>query len=114
MFYSPDGTRAVWIQGAERDAYLYDRTSSGRESRWLDWDVVDVQFIMEGGWLSRIETERENGSWSAFDADGFPLPSEGSSISGSQTFPQRPPQDAKKTLEASPAYQTLKQLLHWD
>jgi hypothetical protein len=115
VFYSPDGTRAVWIQGIERDAYLYDRTSSSRESRWLDWDVVDVQFIMDGGWLARIETEREDGSWSAFDADGNALPFAGPSLSAAEAFSRRTPQDAKKPLEASPAYQTLMQpLLPWD
>ncbi|MBI3505079.1 MAG: hypothetical protein HY059_09575 [Proteobacteria bacterium] len=73
VFYSPDGTRAVWVRGDARDAFLYDLLDPPSfDPRWLDWNVDDVQFHMDGDWLSEIELIRFDGESVWFDPDGNP------------------------------------------
>jgi hypothetical protein len=73
-FISPDGTRAIWIQGAADDAYLYDRTIGGFPPRWLEWEVRWVYWYMDGARLGSFGLERWNGLVDYFDRDGNRIP----------------------------------------
>ena len=106
VFTSPDGTRAVWIQGEARDAYLYDRTPGGFAPRLLDWEVFSVDFLMNGGSLSGIELTLEDGRRELFDVFGNRLEAQSSSAAAAAVLP--PHRDLAKPLDASPAFQALK------
>lgn len=120
VFNSPDGTRAVWIQGDARDAYLYDRTGdTSFQPVFLDWDVNYVDFTSnDDGSLAAIVLTRGDGQTESFDPWGNPIDSAQmqiqSKVAGKAAAAAAPSRDLGKPLNASPAFQSLLQGAHWD
>lgn len=110
---SPDGSRAVWIQGEAHDAFLYDRTFDGNgnptfEPKWLEDDVASVDWYNDAsGSLASIVLTRFDGGVDNFDPNGERFPD-------SDAAPEAPAapsvkRDLGKAFEKSGAFQALGQ-----
>lgn len=110
-FVSPDGSRAVWIEGDAHDAFLYDRTgTAGFDSVWLDWEVSYADFETNpDGTLAAIVLAREDGVTEYFDPNGNPL--SGDPQAGFEAQSVKPAaaasRDLSQGLQKSAAYQAL-------